>query len=203
MGTPLTLMLIYIRGCPRDRHLSISTHVEVFSDRARADTGAGGRLLLAADRTAFDPRPGGPHRALAQGPCRPGASATAVAGGLTRRRRGLRVRPQRRLRPVAAHHQPSPEGAPRGRSHRAQQTRRVGLLPRQRGRDDRCRPAARNHRPVSATLGRRALAELLGTAFLLAAVVGSGIAASRLSSGDSGLELLENSIATGAALTAL
>jgi glycerol uptake facilitator-like aquaporin len=56
---------------------------------------------------------------------------------------------------------------------------------------------------VSATLARRALAELLGTAFLLAAVVGSGIAASRLSPGDRGLELLENSIATGAALTAL
>jgi len=56
---------------------------------------------------------------------------------------------------------------------------------------------------VSATLGRRALAELLGTAFLLVAVVGSGIAASRLSPDDQGLELLENSIATGAALTAL
>ena len=53
------------------------------------------------------------------------------------------------------------------------------------------------------TLARRAAAELLGTAFLVMAVIGSGIAASRLSPGDVGLQLLENSIATGAALVAL
>ena len=52
-------------------------------------------------------------------------------------------------------------------------------------------------------LGRRALAELIGTAFLVATVVGSGIAASRLSPGDVGLQLLENSLITGAALIAL
>ena len=49
---------------------------------------------------------------------------------------------------------------------------------------------------------RRAFAELLGSAFLAAAVVGSGIAASRLTH-DVGLQLLENSIATGAVLVAL
>jgi glycerol uptake facilitator-like aquaporin len=53
------------------------------------------------------------------------------------------------------------------------------------------------------TLTRRALAELLGTAFLVAAVVGSGIAATRLSPGAVGLELLENSLITGGALVAL
>jgi glycerol uptake facilitator-like aquaporin len=53
------------------------------------------------------------------------------------------------------------------------------------------------------TLARRALAELLGTAFLVAAVVGSGIAATRLSPGQVGLELLENSLITGGALVAL
>ncbi|MGY2702874.1 aquaporin [Nocardioides sp. HB32] len=52
-------------------------------------------------------------------------------------------------------------------------------------------------------LVRRAVAELVGTAFLLAAVVGSGIAAQRLSPGDTGLQLLENSVATGAVLVAL
>ena len=57
--------------------------------------------------------------------------------------------------------------------------------------------------PVRSALGRRALAELVGTAFLVAAVVGSGIAASRLSPHDLGLQLLENSLATGAALVAL
>ncbi|HEX4213834.1 MAG TPA: MIP/aquaporin family protein [Candidatus Dormibacteraeota bacterium] len=52
-------------------------------------------------------------------------------------------------------------------------------------------------------LGRRLLAEFLGTAMLLAAVVGSGIAAQRLSPSDTGLELLENSVATGLALVAI
>ncbi len=50
---------------------------------------------------------------------------------------------------------------------------------------------------------RRALAELVGSAFLVMAVVGSGIAAARLSPGDVGLQLLENSLATGAVLVAL
>ena len=53
------------------------------------------------------------------------------------------------------------------------------------------------------TLARRASAEAVGTAFLVAVVVGSGIAAQRLSPGNVGLQLLENSIATGAALVAL
>jgi glycerol uptake facilitator-like aquaporin len=53
------------------------------------------------------------------------------------------------------------------------------------------------------TLLRRAVAELLGTAFLVGAVIGSGVAATRLSPGQAGLQLLENSVVTGAALTAL
>jgi glycerol uptake facilitator-like aquaporin len=52
-------------------------------------------------------------------------------------------------------------------------------------------------------LHHRAAAELIGTAFLVAAVVGSGIAAQRLSPDDVGLQLLENTLATGAALAAL
>ena len=52
-------------------------------------------------------------------------------------------------------------------------------------------------------LARRALAEFVGTAFLVAAVIGSGIAAVRLSPGDPGTQLLVNSVVTGAALTAL
>jgi glycerol uptake facilitator-like aquaporin len=53
------------------------------------------------------------------------------------------------------------------------------------------------------TLARQALAEFLGTAFLVAAVIGSGIAAQRLSPHDVGLELLENTMATAAALIAI
>ncbi len=55
----------------------------------------------------------------------------------------------------------------------------------------------------SAQLVREALAEFLGTALLLIAVIGSGIAAQSLSPGDTGLELLENAVATGAALVAI
>lgn len=54
-----------------------------------------------------------------------------------------------------------------------------------------------------APIARRAVAELVGTALLLVAVIGSGIAAQRLTPGDTGLQLLENAIATGAALVAI
>ena len=52
-------------------------------------------------------------------------------------------------------------------------------------------------------LWRRLLAELLGSAFLAAVVIGSGIAAKRYSPGDTGLELLENAAATAAGLFAI
>ena len=52
-------------------------------------------------------------------------------------------------------------------------------------------------------LWRRLLAELLGSAFLAAVVVGSGIAAQRLSPGAVGLELLENAAATAVGLFAI
>ena len=53
------------------------------------------------------------------------------------------------------------------------------------------------------TVLRRTTAELVGTAFLVMAVVGSGIMATRLSPDDTGLQLLQNSLATGAVLVAL
>ncbi len=52
-------------------------------------------------------------------------------------------------------------------------------------------------------LSRRLAAEALGTGLLIVAVVGSGIAASRLSADDLGLQLLENAVATAAALVGL
>jgi glycerol uptake facilitator-like aquaporin len=55
----------------------------------------------------------------------------------------------------------------------------------------------------SPSLSRRLVAESLGTALLLAAVVGSGIMGDRLSGGNVGLALLANTVATGAALVAL
>src|SRR5881227_1598830 len=52
-------------------------------------------------------------------------------------------------------------------------------------------------------LARRLLAEFLGSAFLAAVVIGSGIAAQQLSPNDTGLALLENAAATAAGLFAI
>lgn len=59
------------------------------------------------------------------------------------------------------------------------------------------RPAARR------SIGARALAESVGTLFLVAIVVGSGIMGERLSGGNVAIALLANSLATGAGLAAL
>ncbi len=56
---------------------------------------------------------------------------------------------------------------------------------------------------MKSSLTRRVVAESLGTAFLLAAVVGSGIMAARLAGGNGALALLGNTLPTGAMLTVL
>ena len=53
------------------------------------------------------------------------------------------------------------------------------------------------------SLARRVIAEFIGTAFLVAAVIGSGVMGDRLANGNIALALLANTIATGAALVAL
>lgn len=53
------------------------------------------------------------------------------------------------------------------------------------------------------TLAHRLVAEAVGTAMLLAAVVGSGVMGERLGGGNVAVALLANTIATGAALVAL
>jgi glycerol uptake facilitator-like aquaporin len=55
----------------------------------------------------------------------------------------------------------------------------------------------------SASFSRRLASEAVGTAFLLAAVVGSGIMGERLANGNVAIALLANTLATGAALVAL
>ena len=56
---------------------------------------------------------------------------------------------------------------------------------------------------MTPSLSRRIVSEFLGTAFLVAAVVGSGIMGERLAGGNVAIALLANTIATGAALVAL
>jgi glycerol uptake facilitator-like aquaporin len=56
---------------------------------------------------------------------------------------------------------------------------------------------------MTASVSRRFVAEFLGTAFLVAAVVGSGIMGDRLSGGNAAIALLANTIATGAVLIVL
>ncbi len=56
---------------------------------------------------------------------------------------------------------------------------------------------------ATASLPRRLAAEALGTGMLVTVVVGSGIAAATLSPDDAGLQLLENSLATGAGLAVI
>jgi glycerol uptake facilitator-like aquaporin len=56
---------------------------------------------------------------------------------------------------------------------------------------------------ISPPLGRRLLAEGLGTALLVATVVGSGIMGERLASGNQAIALLGNTIPTGAILVVI
>src|SRR5262245_36045186 len=71
-------------------------------------------------------------------------------------------------------------------------------------REPRLGMRIRGGTPVNQTvLWRRLLAEALGSGFLAAVVIGSGIAAQRMSPGQTGLELLENAAATAAGLYAI
>jgi glycerol uptake facilitator-like aquaporin len=65
------------------------------------------------------------------------------------------------------------------------------------------RPAVVQTQARRPTLARRLVAEAVGTAFLLATVIGSGIMAERLAGGNVALALLANTLATGAGLVAL
>ncbi|MGQ0529747.1 MAG: aquaporin [Panacagrimonas sp.] len=63
--------------------------------------------------------------------------------------------------------------------------------------------AADQTRPGRLSLAKRASAEAIGTAMLLATIIGSGIMAERLADGNVAIALLANAIATGGALVAL
>src|SRR5829696_2669332 len=182
-------------------------------------------MLLAPGGRTDDRGAGRRPRSDVQGPRRPGPSAADLDDRVDRLR-SVRVRAVRRLRVVPADDQPPSQGAARSRAGRQRAARHLGVLPGPpRGAAPALRPA--RHRPrtrltadvggraravrltlprpgrsLTASLARRAFAEAIGTAFLVAAVIGAGIAATRLSA-DPGLQLLENALVTGAALVAL
>ena len=62
---------------------------------------------------------------------------------------------------------------------------------------------SRQRRVKTMTIARKAAAEAVGTALLLATVVGSGIMGERLAAGNLAIALLANTLATGAGLVAL
>jgi glycerol uptake facilitator-like aquaporin len=72
---------------------------------------------------------------------------------------------------------------------------RVTIVRQVQGSDEQCDPPR--------SLSRRVVAEAVGTAILLAAVIGSGIMGERLAGGNVAIALLANTVATGAALVAL
>src|SRR4051812_9516766 len=173
-------------------------------------------LLHAADRHGPVGPAGRAGGSAAQGAGRPGASSAGEPDRRQHRRRGVRLRPQRCFRPDPGDDQPPPEGPALGGPARPREARRLGLLRRPAGGTQIRRDPVRHRRartsmtvpgrPTSARLNllaRQALAEFLGSAGLAAVVIGSGIAAQRLSPSDTGLQLLENALATGAGLVAL
>jgi len=124
-------------------------------------------------------------------PVWPGQPLTAALGcSRSRGRSGNRERSaaclQQRLLHASAQNRPVPESP-------AEEHRQAGAPERNR----QYRPA------MKFNLRARVVAEFLGTGFLVAAVVGSGIMAERLSAGNTAIALLANTIATGAALAAL
>ena len=149
-------------------------------------------------------RCGGPRRRA-----RRGAPQHGAVGGLHRRRAsGLRLRRQTGqgrvsmsidIEPTRVYNIEDARQFLAGEGDRRGRDRAAG------GRQihERLYPRGESRNRRRSAVVRRAVAEALGTAFLLAAVVGSGIMGERLAGGNVAIALLANTIATGAALVAL
>src|SRR5262249_25093389 len=125
-------------------------------------------------------------------------------------RGSMRLSSDRPRRTIAAHGEPPPQGAHRGGASGTRAPRDVDVLP-SRPRAGRgaapgvgatCREGCWRQ-AIGMTRARRLTAEAVGTAFLLAGVVGSGIMGERLAGGNVAIALLANTLATGAVLVAL
>src|SRR5215472_231047 len=89
-----------------------------------------GCLLPAAIAGTALRRAGAADRPTTESPGRAGSAAADVLGRKSPRRRSVRLRPDRCLRPVPANYQPPPKGAHRGRPAGPREARSLGLLPR-------------------------------------------------------------------------
>ena len=155
------------------------------------------------------------HRAGRRGP---GPAGRRGAGHRDRGRRRLLLRPAGQGLGRRARRASRGRSTPCWRTSRcpaassAPSTPRPGRCAARWWAHGRRRSAAHRPRPAADGLmhagrspdavARRLFAEALGTALLVAVVIGSGIAAPRLSPGDVGLQLLENAAATAAGLVA-
>src|SRR5258707_3520742 len=108
LHTSITVYVWCTELATRYRCLSIYICVE---SNARAELRRGRGLLRAAVGPAPVPEAGRAHRATSQGAGRSRPAAANVPRGLPRRSRGLRIRPERRVRPDPADDHPPPEGA--------------------------------------------------------------------------------------------
>src|SRR5262249_21623959 len=111
---------------------------------------------------------------------------------------------------VAAHGEPSPQGADRGGASGTRAPRDVDVLPSRpragRGAAPGVGATGREggwRQAICMTRARRLAAETGGAAAHLAGVVGSGIMGERLAGGNLAIALLANTLATGAVLVAL
>src|SRR3954454_24174667 len=139
-----------------------------------------------------------------QGARRPGPGAVDVDAA--RRGRGVHLRSGAGRRAHRGHGQPPPVRTAQGGAHqRRRAPRDERVLPGPPRLPGRAVPGDRPELLLMRVpaLARQALAEFLGSAGLVTVVIGSGIAAQRLSPGDVGLQLLETALATGAGLAAL
>src|SRR5262252_9919423 len=138
---------------------------------AAAGPSRDGGMLPAAVGGAPVPGAGRAGRAAAEGAGRPGAAAADVPGGLPPRGRGMRVRPERGVRPDPADDQPPPESAVRGRAAGPGKAGRVGVLPGADPGPGQPRRPDRRAVPVGAATGTHRPGTLAGFRSRLSSII--------------------------------
>src|SRR4051812_6516247 len=182
---------------------SMYRHTSICARSPGEQGGEDRRVLRSAPRIRDVRGRRGAARRRVQGAGRPGPAAAAVAHRCGAPGHRLQLRPRGAGRQEPADRVPPPVGPRRCRPDHQGEGRSVGQLHGGAGAVGDAARRARRLSDVTTTLGRKVTAEAVGTGMLVAVVVGSGIMAQRLSPGDLGMQLLENSTATAGGLVAL